>query len=222
MIVFHYGADKGPCRAGARVNIHSHPNDATGIQDIFRGEYLRIQSIALKPPPAAPSPSLISGSANPWELPRAELSAWCSHILDTMFPGPDAPLKPTGPGLDAPLPVPFEDETATDMVYILRGPDILGKFDNAKATLLKIPDGKVRGQLVGGQTIEFPDPDVPGELKVVKPEEVVGKTMPGPVGAFTGEWSVGADGLSADCDPVKLLRCESRCPDLQPRSCPAS
>ena len=97
-----------------------------------------------------------------------------------MFPGEKAPRQANDETL-RPLPLPMDDETLTDMVYIFRGADVVGKFDKDKAAALRVPNNAIRGKLIAGETIEFPDPEVPGATKIVRAVEVVSPTMPGPV-----------------------------------------
>jgi ribonuclease Z len=70
------------------------------------------------------------------------------------------------------------------IAYILQAPQVRGKFDNAKAKQLGVPNGPIRGKLTAGQTIEFDDPLNPGETKVVKPEDVIGAQQDGGVSVF--------------------------------------
>ncbi|KAJ9120156.1 hypothetical protein QFC22_003055 [Naganishia vaughanmartiniae] len=65
------------------------------------------------------------------------------------------------------------------IAYILQAPQVRGKFDNAKAKQLGVPNGPIRGKLTAGQTIEFDDPQNPGQKKVVKPEDVIGAQQDG-------------------------------------------
>lgn len=67
------------------------------------------------------------------------------------------------------------------IAYILQAPPVRGKFDNAKAKQLGVPNGPIRGKLTAGQTIEFDDPQNPGQKKVVKPEDVIGAQQDGGV-----------------------------------------
>jgi len=83
-------------------------------------------------------------------------------------------------------PAPSLVDTATQMVYICRAPDVPGKFDNSKAVELKVPNGPIRGKLVRGETIEFDDPDHPGQKKVVTPEDVIGGGHEGAVSDQAG------------------------------------
>jgi ribonuclease Z len=81
--------------------------------------------------------------------------------------------------------VPLPEETATQMIYVCQAPDVPGKFDNAKATALKVPFGPIRGKLVRGEAIEVDDPVNPGQKRVVKPEDVIGGGSEGAVSSPT-------------------------------------
>jgi ribonuclease Z len=93
--------------------------------------------------------------------------------------------KGNRPQLFALQPVPTPDQTATQMVYICQAPDVPGRFDNKKAVALGVPNGKIRQNLVRGEAIEFEDPKNPGQMKVVRPEEVVSNGTKGAVSLET-------------------------------------
>lgn len=89
------------------------------------------------------------------------------------------------------------------MVYVCQAPGVPGKFDNAKATALKVPFGPIRGKLVRGETIEVDDPANPGQKKVVKPEDVIGG---GSEGAVSFEMPTDRPKLTLGDDHGELLR----------------
>lgn len=93
------------------------------------------------------------------------------NLVKNMFKG--APPGTRAADVSTMLPTPLTEEIRTQMVYICQAPPVNGKFDNAKAKALKVPNGPMKGDLVRGQTIEFEDPDVPGSMIVVRPEDVV-------------------------------------------------
>ncbi|ORX39176.1 hypothetical protein BD324DRAFT_618739 [Kockovaella imperatae] len=165
-------------RAECKLKVVPHPYQLPSGEAhvIYTGDHLHIKSIALKP--AAEMDSGSGGeSSSASRIPRSYLEEWAKSIVDQMFPA-KANLSKHSPS--SPLPLPPQDETLTDMVYILQGIDIIGKFDNAKAKELKVPFGPIRAKLVAGEAIEFEDPDEPGKILNVKAEDVVGETVPGP------------------------------------------
>ena len=86
------------------------------------------------------------------------------------------------------------------MIYICQAPPVPGKFDNAKAKELQIPNGPLKGQLVKGEAIEYPDPANPGTIKRVEPEDVVSGGRDGAVG------TVSTTELTPDPDRRQLYR----------------
>ncbi|ORY33064.1 hypothetical protein BCR39DRAFT_520998 [Naematelia encephala] len=78
-------------------------------------------------------------------------------------------------------PLPTQEDTETEMVYICHGPPRLGKFDAKMAEELNIPNGPLRAKLVKGETVEIQDESVEGGVRIVKPEEVVSPGQPPPI-----------------------------------------
>lgn len=136
------------------------------------------------------------GSANPTrpsELSPGELDRWSGAIVNDMFrgPGSDQTLKedlmPLFDGLWRPgsaddrfaLPLPSDADVATDMVYIVRTPDVRGKFDVKKATALGVPNGPIRGKLTRGESIMVDDPSVESGKREVRPDQCLVGGGPG-------------------------------------------
>ena len=155
-------------------------------------------------PPPVESFDPTSSDFRPARLSPANLARWRDMILRDMFqdmtsngswanrnfigPTESAFVSDSGGGIKAgrpdhryPLPLPDPDETTTELVYICQAPTVAGKFDNAKANALKVPNGPIRGKLVRGETVEYDDPDAEGGRRVVRPEDVVGESAPGGV-----------------------------------------
>lgn len=78
-----------------------------------------------------------------------------------------------------PLPLASDADVATDMVYILRTPDVRGKFDVKTATALGVPNGPERGKLTRGESIEVNDPSAPGGKRTITPEQCLVGGGPG-------------------------------------------
>ncbi|TYJ56176.1 hypothetical protein B9479_003162 [Cryptococcus floricola] len=118
----------------------------------------------------APNPSPSPGAKTRLEWATANV-----------FLSPDGTINAARPDTRAPLPTPSETDVNTQMVYILETPDVRGKFNNKKAAELGVPNGPLRGKLTRGEVIEFPDPEMEGVLKTVRPEECVMGGGPGAV-----------------------------------------
>ena len=67
------------------------------------------------------------------------------------------------------------------MVYICQAPPVPGKFDNAKAKALNVPNGPIRKKLVDGKSIIFDDKEAEGGRRMVRPEDVIGQGSHGGV-----------------------------------------
>ncbi|ODO09602.1 hypothetical protein I350_03210 [Cryptococcus amylolentus CBS 6273] len=119
----------------------------------------------------APSPPFSPGNAR-------TRSEWASA---NVYLSPDGTINAARPDTRAPLPTPSETDVNTQMVYILETPDVRGKFDNKRAGELGVPNGPLRGKLTRGEVIEFPDPEMEGVLKTVRPEECLVGGGPGAV-----------------------------------------
>lgn len=65
----------------------------------------------------------------------------------------------------------IDDEPTTHLCYVCQTPEVLGKFDIAKAVALKIPKGPLYGQLKKGSAVTLEDG------RVIQPHEVVGKSQ---------------------------------------------
>ncbi|KLT46439.1 Metallo-hydrolase/oxidoreductase, partial [Cutaneotrichosporon oleaginosum] len=158
---------------------------------VFSSPRITVHAVTLRPPQAVEQ-----GSANPQrpsELSEAELSRWTTAIVNDMFrgPGSDQTIKdearfsfnglyrPTSADDRYPLPLASDADVATDVCYIVRTPDVRGKFDVAKAKALGVPNGPIRGKLTRGESIEFEDPSVPGVKRIVHPEQCIGGGGPG-------------------------------------------
>ena len=87
------------------------------------------------------------------------------------------------------------------LCYIVEGPTIPAKFDNAKAAELGIPKGKIRGDLVRGQSITL------DSGRVINPEEVCSAARPGPIFVILDVPDVSyLDSLAANLDKWNVLR----------------
>ena len=171
------------------------PHDSTSdkLHQIYSCPSLTVRAIALRPSnshqadavpnlPFRHQPVSLNAQSGPSNLSRGQLGQWLNNIVGAMFPeGAGSPpsrgapdfIKYTRATEQYPLPLPVPDETETDLVYICQAPPIPGKFNNSKATELKVPIGRVRGHLVAGEAIEVEDQGVPGGLRVVRPEDVI-------------------------------------------------
>jgi len=186
-----------------RIDTHPMPIDSSPdhVEEVYRCPSLTVRAMALRADPwssiVRPSVPNDSTEANgfllpgPADLSRDHLRSWHDNILSAMFQHPETHPEPGGhaPGfirLTRPdhryqLPLPDPDETETDMVYICQAPPVPGKFDNAKASALKVPNGPIRRQLVQGETIEFEDEDAEGGRRIIRPEDVIGSSALGGV-----------------------------------------
>lgn len=93
----------------------------------------------------------------------------------------DGHFFPSWPEQRFPLPLPSEEEQATDMVYVFQAPDVRGKFDSERAKALKVPNGPIRGKLTRGETVEVDDPEAEGGKRLVRPEDCLIGGGPGAV-----------------------------------------
>jgi ribonuclease Z len=150
-----------------------------------------VHAVTLRPPEAIEQG--LDYPHRPPELSQAALDRWTTAIVNDMFrgPGSDQTIKeepqfdfqgmyrPTSADDRYPLPLASDADVATDVCYIVRTPDVRGKFDVAKAKALGVPNGPIRGKLTRGETIEFDDPSVPGGKRTVRPDECMGGGGPG-------------------------------------------
>ena len=170
-------------------------------EEIYRCPSLTVRAVALRSSQAtyrsrsmglsSPQTAETETSSAPSHLSSDQLSLWCENIVRAMFmptsqgkeDTADSPdfIRYTRPDSRYPLPLPNPDETHTNMVYICQAPPVLGKFDNKKATQLRVPNGPIRRNLVMGRTIEFEDNKVEGGRRIVKPEDVVSHGSSGSV-----------------------------------------
>jgi hypothetical protein len=99
---------------------------------------------------------------------------WKRVRPDDFFEQLEPPFPTRGWAADGAQRVP----KAPTLSWLIIGPRVKGKFDEAKAVALGVPRGPARKQLVDGQDISFEVPDkvAPGGKKVVqiKSEQVVG------------------------------------------------
>lgn len=77
----------------------------------------------------------------------------------------------------------LEPEMKEDVkyAYIIQGGSVRGKFDNAKAKELGVPNGPIRRNLMLGESIEVDDPSQPGGKRTIQPEDVIGADKDGGV-----------------------------------------
>ncbi|BEI84845.1 hypothetical protein CcaverHIS002_0502460 [Cutaneotrichosporon cavernicola] len=156
---------------------------------VFSSPRITVYAVALRPPEAVTQNQ--GYPLRPTELSQAALDRWTTAIVNDMFSGPgsdqsirdefDFPgmWRPTSADDRYPLPLPSDADVATDVCYIVRTPDVRGKFDAAKAKALGVPNGPMRGNLTRGESIEVNDPSVPGGKRIVRPEQCMGGGGPG-------------------------------------------
>ncbi|WVQ73573.1 hypothetical protein IAR50_003151 [Cryptococcus sp. DSM 104548] len=139
------------------------------VSDMFQNNTTaRLSQRAPSPPPEYTALS-----------PSAKMkSQWAST---NVFLGQDGTINAARPDTRAALPTPSDTDVHTQMVYIIETPEVRGKFDSRKAKELGVPNGPIRGQLTRGEVVEFPDPEMEGVLKTVRPEECLIGGGPGAV-----------------------------------------
>lgn len=111
----------------------------------------------IEPPPPPPPPAPYLSRKGPQSFNPSGCDKQLPTFIHTKDGEPIPPsLKPT-------------------LAYVLVGPKIRGKFDNAKATNLGLT-GRLRGEVAGGHTVTFTVSDGKGGQveRTVKPEDCVG------------------------------------------------
>lgn len=185
-----------PCTAdksdSQTVDLLEYPRDSPAASEVvYTSPRITVHAVALRP--ETPEPQVPVYPARPSELSPAALDKWTTAIVNDMFrgPGSDQALKDTmmplfegiwrpGSADDRyPLPLASEADVATDMVYIVRTPDVRGKFDVKKAVALGVPNGPIRGKLTRGEIIEVDDASAPGGKREVRPEQCLVGGGPG-------------------------------------------
>ncbi len=134
------------------------------ISDMFGGWQRYAAQTALPAPSEEPSVEDHRASPSRFHMPQ-------------VLPRRGADAAPDG---DAPAPVGAADRD--HMAYVLQAPPVRGKFNADKARALGVPSGPIRGRLTKGEAIEVDDPGVEGGKRVIRPEDVLGDTVPGAVG----------------------------------------
>ncbi|WOO84919.1 Ribonuclease Z 1 [Vanrija pseudolonga] len=182
------------------VDPKPYPRFSTADSEIvYSSDKVTVHAIALRDPvpqPASTGSVLSNHVPRPAQLPEARLDQWTSTIVKDMFRGIQDPAERKAarppqpyPGMRAPsvpmdrfpLPIPSDADVATDMVYILRTPEVRGKFDVVKAAALGVPGGPVRGKLTRGESIEVEDKNAPGGKRIVRPEDCLVGGGPGSI-----------------------------------------
>lgn len=184
------------------VDPKPYPRFSTAESEVvYSTDTVTVHAVALRDPvpePASTGSVLIKGPVpRPSQLPETRLDQWTSSIVKDMFKGIQDPAErktivrtpqpypgmrvPSTPLDRFPLPIPSDADVATDMVYILRTPDVRGKFDVVKAAALGVPGGPVRGKLARGENIEVEDKNAPGGKRVVRPQDCLVGGGPGSI-----------------------------------------
>jgi hypothetical protein len=101
------------------------------------------------------------------DMDEAALSAHINGALRNRLATIKVNLPPTKP-------------CSTSMAYFVKNRDLPGKFDVEKAKALKIPEGRLFGQLKNGKNVQI-EVEENGEKvpKTIYPEQVLGEPIPG-------------------------------------------
>ena len=179
------------------LRIPSEESFDGSLQEIYRHTNLTIKAMLLS------SSTSASNEAGPSRLDRAPRQPWClspplkrqwaEAIVGDMFARPPPPELMMSIGGGRPslgpasldgrhtLLLPEERVRKADMVYVMQAADVRGKFNVQKANALGVPNGRDRGRLTKGESIEVPAPDEPGGVRIVRPEDCLDGGGPGAV-----------------------------------------
>lgn len=200
--------DLGHYLASVRRSLHRNSIDINlrtpseesfdgSLREIYRHTNLTMKAMLLSCFPSAPieaGPSRLDRAPRqPWALDHSSKRQWAEVIVGDMFarPPPLELMMPNGGGrpplgpasLDGrhTLLLPEKRVQNADMIYVMQAADVRGKFNVQKANALGVPNGRDRGRLTKGESIQVAAPDEPGGLRTVRPEDCLDGGGPGSI-----------------------------------------